>query len=85
VKISNDGLSHTFTLAIEGHASLISSATSSSYLDQKRFDPADASQDYTVSCANGDPAPSKANMTGWQRLANNLANQQSYGPNGLMM
>jgi len=85
VKINNDGLSHTFTLAIEGHASLISSATGSSYLDQRRFDPADASQEYTVSCANGDPAPSKANMNGWQRLANDMMNQQPYGPKGLMM
>ena len=85
VKISNDGLSHTFTLAIEGHASLISAATGSSYLDQRRFDPADASQDYTTSCANGDPAPTKANMNGWQRLANDMASQQPYGPYGVMM
>lgn len=85
VRISNDGLSHTFTLAIEGHASLISNASGSSYLDQRRFDPADASQEYTVSCANGDPAPSKANMNGWQRLANDMMNQQPYGPKGLMM
>lgn len=85
VKISNDGLSHTFTLAIEGHASLISSATGSSYLDQSRFDPVDTSQDYTVSCANGDPAPSKSNTNGWQRLSHDLANQQPYGSNGLMM
>jgi len=75
VKISNDGLSHTFTLAIEGHASLISAATGSSYLDQRRFDPADASQDYTVSCANGDPAPSKVPTTSWERVAAGLASQ----------
>ncbi len=74
VKISNDGLSHTFTLAIEGHASLISAATGSSYLDQKRFDPADASQDYTVSCANGDPAPSKMPTTSWERVAAGISN-----------
>jgi len=76
VKISNDGLSHTFTLAIEGHASLISSATGSSYLDQKRFDPADASQDYTVSCANGDPAPSKIPTTAWERVAAGISNNE---------
>ena len=75
VKISNDGLSHTFTLAIEGHASLISAATGSSYLDQKRFDPADGSQDFTVSCANGDPAPSKLPTTSWERVAAGLASQ----------
>ena len=76
VKISNDGLSHTFTLAIEGHASLISAATGSSYLDQKRFDPADASQDYTVSCANGDPAPSKMPTTSWERVAAGISNAE---------
>jgi hypothetical protein len=76
VKISNDGLSHTFTLAIEGHASLISAATGSSYLDQKRFDPADASQDYTVSCANGDPAPSKMPTTAWERVAAGISNNE---------
>ena len=76
VKISNDGLSHTFTLAIEGHASLISAATGSSYLDQKRLDPADASQDYTVSCANGDPAPSKMPTTSWERVAAGISNAE---------
>ncbi|SEM40463.1 hypothetical protein SAMN05192583_0069 [Sphingomonas gellani] len=65
IKITNDGLSHQFTLAIEGHASLISNATGSNYLDQRRFDANDASQDYTTSCANGDPAPTKQNLTGW--------------------
>lgn len=75
VKISNDGLSHTFTLAIEGHASLISAATGSSYLDQRRFDPADTSQNYAAACASGDPAPSKSSNIGWQGLANNFENQ----------
>jgi len=76
VKIGNDGLSHTFTLAIEGHASLISAASGSSYLDQRRFDPADASQEYTVSCANGDPAPSKMPTTAWERVAAGISNNE---------
>ena len=76
VKIGNVGLSHTFTLALEGHASLISAASGSSYLDQRRFDPADASQEYTVSCANGDPAPSKMPTTAWERVAAGISNNE---------
>ena len=67
VQITNDGLSHTFKLSIEGHASLISNATNSTYEDQKRFDPADTSQDYVAACANGDPAPTKSKSTGLAR------------------
>lgn len=59
VEVSGDGLSHIFTLTIEGHASMISNATGSTYMDQKRFDPADTSQAYVAACANGDPAPQK--------------------------
>lgn len=77
VEISNDGLAHTFTLSIEGHASLISNATGSTYMDQTRFDPSDTSQDYVASCANGEPAPSKVSAGGWQGLAADLANQQN--------
>lgn len=76
IKISNDGMSHIFTLAIEGHASLISNATGSNYLDQRRFDASDASQDYTTSCANGDPAPTKQNLTGLAR-AGEIIQQQA--------
>lgn len=74
VQISNDGLSHTFRLSIEGHASVISNATGSSYYDQRRFDPNDASQDFVASCANGDPAPSKQVAGGgWAGLEGSFA------------
>jgi hypothetical protein len=76
VKISNDGLSHTFTLAIEGHASLISGASGSTYMDQTRFDRSDTSQYYVASCSNGEPAPAKVSAGGWQGLANDLAKQE---------
>lgn len=69
VKISNDGQSHQFVLAIEGHAGLISNATGSNYMDQGRFDPNDTSQNYVEACANGDPAPSKSKSTGFARMA----------------
>lgn len=59
LEIQADGFSRTFNLTIEGHASLISTATGSTYLDQKRFDPADTSQDFAVAIGNGDPAPKK--------------------------
>ena len=64
VEIQNDGRSHNFTLTIESHQSLISNATNQTYLDQKKYDPADTSQDYAASIANGDPAPAKAAVGG---------------------
>ncbi len=79
VKVSNDGISHTFTLSIEGHASLISNASNSTYMDQKRFDAADTSQDYAASCANGDPAPSKSGVTGLARAGEIIRQQQDAG------
>lgn len=63
LEITNDGLSHQFTLTIEAHASLISNATGSTYLDQKtRFDPTDTSQDYAASIGN--PAPTSGSTIG---------------------
>jgi hypothetical protein len=60
IEIQNDGQTHNFTLTIESHQALISSATNQTYLDQKKYDPTDTSQDYAASIANGDPAPAKA-------------------------
>lgn len=60
VETTNDGSSHTFKLTIESHQARISQATQQTYLDQKRYDPADTSQDYAAALANGDPAPSKS-------------------------
>ncbi|HJO66318.1 MAG TPA: hypothetical protein QF469_13360 [Sphingomonas sanguinis] len=60
VEIQNDGRSHNFTLTIESHQSLVSNATNQTYLDQKKYDSTDTSQDYAASIANGDPAPAKA-------------------------
>lgn len=63
IEITNDGTSHNFALTIESHQSRISNASNSSYLDQKRFDPTDTSQDYAASIANGDPAPAKGTIS----------------------
>jgi hypothetical protein len=60
VEVQNDGASNKFILTIESHQASISNATGQTYLDQKKYDPADTSQDFAVSIANGDPAPSKA-------------------------
>jgi hypothetical protein len=57
VSISNDGTTHTLTLSIESHAASVSQSTNASYLDQPRYDPADTSQAYAVSIANGGQAP----------------------------
>jgi len=59
LEVTNDGTMHNLTLTIESHQALVSNATNQTYLDQKRYDPADTSQDYAASIANGDPAPSK--------------------------
>lgn len=59
VQITNDGQSHQFILTIESHQSNISSASNQTYLNQRRYDPNDTSQDFAVSIANGQPAPSK--------------------------
>jgi hypothetical protein len=58
--ITNDGEQHTFTLTIEGHASMISAATGSTYLDQQKFDPTDTSQDFAVSIMNNARAPTRS-------------------------
>ena len=64
LEISNDGMTHTFKMSIESHASLISSATQSTYLDQKtRYDAADTSQDYAISIANGGSTPKSSGGT----------------------
>jgi hypothetical protein len=70
VEISNDGNSHTFKLTVESHASLISAATQQTYLDQERYDPADTSQRYAASIANGSPAPTKGGMAGFGSIFN---------------
>ena len=54
LEIQNDSTMRTLTLTIEGHASLISTATNSTYLDQPRFDANDTSQRHAVAIANGD-------------------------------
>lgn len=76
LEIQNDGRSRTFNLTIEGHASLISTATGATYLDQKRFDPTDTSQDFAVSIANGDPAPSKP-PSGWAGMVLHVNNARA--------
>lgn len=64
VEIQNDGQTNKFLLTIESHQSTISNATNQTYLDQPRYDPNDTSQDYAVSIANGDPAPTKGYSAG---------------------
>ncbi|MDH2134935.1 hypothetical protein N5J77_27770 [Sphingobium yanoikuyae] len=66
LEIQADGTMRTLTLTIEGHASLISTATNSTYLDQPRFDPNDTSQKHAVAIANGDVTVYKP--TGWAAL-----------------
>ncbi|WP_294196533.1 hypothetical protein [uncultured Sphingomonas sp.] len=59
VEIQADGQSNKFILTIESHQSRVSNASNQTYLNQRSYDPNDTSQDYAVSIANGDPAPSK--------------------------
>lgn len=61
LEIMNDGQAHTFALTVESHQALITNASNTTYLDQRRYDPNDSSQDYAVSIANGDPAPVASN------------------------
>jgi len=46
-------------------------------MDQKKFDPADTSQDYVAACANGDPDPTKAKVTGIDRVTADIAASQN--------
>jgi hypothetical protein len=64
VEITNDGSTNKFTLTIESHQSSITNATNQTWLDQRKYDPNDSSQDFAVSIANGDPAPSKGSNAG---------------------
>jgi len=64
LEIQADGMSHRFILTIESHSGRISNATNQTYLNQRFYDPNDASQDYSTSIANGDPAPTRANTSG---------------------
>ena len=57
LEVVEDGDAQLFTLAIEGHASMITKASQSSYLDQPKFDPSDTSQAYAVSIANNPNGP----------------------------
>ncbi len=64
VEIQADGTYHKFALTLESHSGKISNATNQTYLNQRRYDPNDSSQEYSVSIANGDPAPTKASSAG---------------------
>jgi hypothetical protein len=60
LRINNDGTKHIFTVIIEAHASMISQATNSTYLDQKtKYDSSDTSQDYAMAIANNPRTPSR--------------------------
>jgi hypothetical protein len=60
VSVQADGQSHRIMLTIESHGGKVSNATNQTYLNQRAYDPADSSQDFAPSIANGDPAPTKA-------------------------
>jgi hypothetical protein len=64
VSIQADGTYHKFALTIESHSGKISNVTNQTYLNQRRYDSNDSSQDFAPSIANGDPAPTKANTAG---------------------
>lgn len=81
VQITNDGTAHIFKLSIEGHASMISNATNSTYMDQQRFDPSDTSQDFVAQCANGDPAPTKSKSSGLARAGEIILEHQQMRQN----
>lgn len=59
VEVVADGQSHRITLTIESHQGKVSNASNQTYLDQRKYDPNDSSQDFAASIANGDPAPAK--------------------------
>lgn len=59
LRITNSGSEHIFTLTVEGHASMITKASGSTYLDQPKIDPSDTSQRYAVSIANNPRAPGR--------------------------
>lgn len=71
IEIQNDGAQHNITLTIEGHAANLSQVTQASYLDQRRLDPNDSSQDFAPSIANGKLAPGQS-ASGWMGV-NDLA------------
>lgn len=62
VQVRADGRQHIFTLTLESHASAISGAGGSTWLDQRRYDADDRSQDFAVNIANGSPAPARGTM-----------------------
>lgn len=62
LNFSANGQTRTFTLSIEGHASIISNASGSTYLDQKKFDSADTSQDSAVNIANNPQTPTSGSQ-----------------------
>lgn len=69
LEVQADGQMHKLILTIESHQGRVSNASNQTYLDQRKFDPNDASQDYAVACANGDPAPSTpaSNYPAWAK------------------
>lgn len=70
VEIQADGTYHKFVLTIESHSGKISNATNQNYLNQRRYDPSDSSQDHAISIANGNPAPTKGSSAGGYPPAN---------------
>ena len=78
LEVSNDGSVQKFTLGIEGHAALISSATGQTYQNQKALDPSDTSQDYVLACANGSPAPAQTPNGSWGGIYGRALDNQNF-------
>ena len=63
LEFTNDGTQSTVKLTVQSHSSMISNATNSTYADQKKYDPADTSQDYLSSTTTGQPIANNASTS----------------------
>jgi hypothetical protein len=75
LEFTTDSTQSVVKLTIESHASYISAASNSTYIDQKKYDPNDTSQDYMSSSVNGQPIANTYNHSAAFSLYNNLFNK----------
>lgn len=60
LEFTTDSSQSIVKLTIESHASYISSSSNGTYIDQRKYDPNDTSQDYMSSSLNGQPIANSA-------------------------
>jgi len=78
VEIRRGGGSSIIQITIQSHAARVSAASQSLWLDQKRFDPTDTSQDFASSAGSGHPGQAPNYGGGLRGIMDRLSDQAGF-------